>query len=171
MPEIEIGLRIREMRKIKHYTRDVLSSKVGISSKFLYEIETGRKNFSAVILQKLARELDVSCDYIMTGEKTEQYEAVQFLKRLEALGSEKLARLQKLLDVLEGMCDLDSDSGSGTDSDDAGNNGSGENSNNADDNESSAYSGNAGNNESGDDSDNAGNNDSCSDSNNNNKKV
>lgn len=131
MPEIEIGFRIREMRKIKHYTRDVLSSKVGISSKFLYEIETGRKNFSAVILQKLARELDVSCDYIMTGEKTEQYEAVQFLKRLEALGTEKLARLQKLLDVLEGMCDLDSDSGSGTDSDDnAGNNDSCSDSNN-----------------------------------------
>ena len=122
MPEIEIGIRIREMRKIKHYTRDVLANKVGISSKFLYEIETGRKNFSAVILQKLAQELDVSCDYIMMGEKAEQYEAVQFLKRLEALGSEKLTRLQKLLDVLEGMCDLDSDSGSGIDSDNASNN-------------------------------------------------
>lgn len=110
MPDIEIGNRIQEKRKEKHYTRDVLANKVGISSKFLYEIETGRKNFSADTLRRLAQELDVSCDYIMLGEKAEQYEAVQFLKKLEALGTEKLARLQKLLDVLDGMCDSDNDS-------------------------------------------------------------
>ena len=103
MSETEIGSRIREERKIKHYTRDVLANKVGISSKFLYEIETGRKNFSADILRRLAQELDVSCDYIMLGENEEQYEAVQFLKKLEALGPEKLTRLRKLLDVLEGL--------------------------------------------------------------------
>lgn len=106
MSEIEIGIRIREKRKNKHYTRDVLANKVGISSKFLYEIETGRKNFSADILRRLAQELDVSCDYIMLGEKEERYEAVQFLKKLEALEPEKLVRLQRLLDVLETMCDL-----------------------------------------------------------------
>ena len=110
MSEIEIGIRIREKRKIKHYTRDVLANKVGISSKFLYEIETGRKNFSADILRRLAQELEVSCDYIMLGEKEELSEAVQFLKKLENLGSEKLARLQKLLGVLEGMCDVDNSS-------------------------------------------------------------
>ena len=107
MPEIEIGIRIQEKRKTKHYTRDVLANKVGISSKFLYEIEKGRKNFSADILRRLAQELDVSCDYIMLGGKEEQYEAVQFLKKLEALGAEKLVRLQRLLDVLEEMCDED----------------------------------------------------------------
>ena len=107
MSEIEIGTRIREKRKIKHYTRDVLANKVGISSKFLYEIETGRTNFSADILRRLAQELDVSCDYIMLGKKEEQYEAAQFLQKLETLGPEKLVRLRKLLDVLEGMCDSD----------------------------------------------------------------
>lgn len=144
MPEIEVGIRIREKRKVKHYTRDVLANKVGISSKFLYEIETGRKNFSAVILRKIAQELDVSCDYIMMGEKA-GYEAVQFLKRLEALGAEKLARLQKLLDVLEGMCDM------------------GDNS--SDDNN------NAGDNNSSDDSDNVGDNNSSDDNDYDNKKV
>lgn len=106
MSEIEIGIRIREKRKIKHYTRNVLANKVGISPKFLYEIETGKKNFSADILRRIAQELDVSCDYIMLGEKEEQYEAVQFLKKLEALGPEKLTRMLRLLDVLERLCDL-----------------------------------------------------------------
>ena len=143
MPEIEIGLRIREKRKIKHYTRDTLANKVGISSKFLYEIETGRKNFSADILCRLAQELDVSCDYIMLGEKEVKYEAVRFLKKLEALGPEKLARLQKLLDVLEGMCGLDNDGGndSGDGSDNVGNNDSNDGNN-------------VGDNDSGDDNDN-----------------
>lgn len=106
MSEIEVGIRIQEKRKIKHYTRNALANKVGISSKFLYEIEKGRKNFSADILRRIAQELDVSCDYIMLGEKEEKCEAVQFLKKLEALGPEKLTRLQRLLDMLERMCDL-----------------------------------------------------------------
>ena len=93
------------MREMKHYTRDTFAGKVGISSKFLYEIETGRKNFSADILCRIARELAVSCDYIMLGWEEEQAGTVQFLKRLESLGSEELARMQKLLDVLEKMCD------------------------------------------------------------------
>lgn len=94
------------MREMKHYTRDTFAGKVGISSKFLYEIETGRKNFSADVLCRIARELSVSCDYIMLGREEGQAGTIQFLKRLEALGSDKLARMQELLDVLEGMCDL-----------------------------------------------------------------
>lgn len=105
MPKIEVGTRIREMREMNHYTREIFAGKVGISSKFLYEIETGRKNFSANVLCRIARELAVSCDYIMLGDKEEQAGTIQFLKKLRTLGPEKLDRMQKLLDVLEGMCD------------------------------------------------------------------
>lgn len=91
------------MRKMKKYTREALADKAGISSKFLYEIETGRKNFSADVLCRIARELAVSCDYIMLGEEEEQDGAMQFLKKLEALDPKKLAKIRKLLDVLEGM--------------------------------------------------------------------
>ena len=116
MSKYEVGMRIREMRKRKHYTREVLAGRAGISSKFLYEIETGRKSFSADVLCRIAQELDVSCDYIMFGDKEEHYKAAQFLKKLDALGPEKLERLQRMLEVLEGVdvvegcaagCDLD----------------------------------------------------------------
>ena len=106
MQKTEVGSRIREMREMRHYTRDTFAGKVGISSKFLYEIETGRKNFSADVLCRIARELAVSCDYIMLGGKEEQAGAMQFLKRLDELGPEKLGRMQELLDVLEEICDL-----------------------------------------------------------------
>ena len=67
--DIQPGDRIRQLREAKHYTRDKLADKVGITSKFLYEIEKGRRNFSAINLVGLAQALSVSCDYIMLGEQ------------------------------------------------------------------------------------------------------
>lgn len=63
----EVGERIAYLRVANHYTREVFAELVGISPKFLYEIETGRKGFSASTLYKIATALGVSCDYIMTG--------------------------------------------------------------------------------------------------------
>ena len=49
---IEAGKRIRKVRENKNYTRDYVSIKADISSKFLYEIENGLKGFSADTLKK-----------------------------------------------------------------------------------------------------------------------
>ena len=40
------------------------------TAKFLYEIETGKKGFSADTLSRISVALSVSCDYIMFGEET-----------------------------------------------------------------------------------------------------
>lgn len=64
----KIGARIKNLRKINHYTREELAELAGISPKFLYEIESGRKGFSAETLVKVSKALSVSCDYIMLGE-------------------------------------------------------------------------------------------------------
>lgn len=63
----EIGLRIMSLRIDNCYSRKELSKKLGISSGFLYEIELGKKGFSAFTLLKMAEVLNVSTDYIMTG--------------------------------------------------------------------------------------------------------
>lgn len=63
----EVGERIAYLRVVNHYTRERFAELVGISPRFLYEIETGRKGFSASTLYKIASTLEVSCDYIMTG--------------------------------------------------------------------------------------------------------
>lgn len=67
--DMQPGDRIRQLREAKHYTRDKLADEVGITSKFLYEIEKGRRSFSAINLVGLAQALSVSCDYIMLGEQ------------------------------------------------------------------------------------------------------
>ncbi len=65
----QVGERIRKLREAKKLTRDDMVEKVGISAKFIYEIETGRKGFSAENLCRIAKVLSVSCDYIMFGEE------------------------------------------------------------------------------------------------------
>ena len=67
--DMQPGDRIRQLREAKRYTRDKLAEEVGITSKFLYEIEKGRRSFSAINLVGLAQALSVSCDYIMLGEQ------------------------------------------------------------------------------------------------------
>ncbi len=55
MSNIEVGARIRELREIQNYTREGLAEKVDISAKFLYEIEMGKKGFSADTLLKILK--------------------------------------------------------------------------------------------------------------------
>lgn len=48
-------------------SREQLAGKAGITSKFLYEVENGKKGLSAKSLCKLAAALSCSCDYILLG--------------------------------------------------------------------------------------------------------
>ena len=70
----EAGKRIFEVRNMRGYTRENLASMTGISPKFIYEIETGKKGFSAGNLYYMSRALDVRTDYIMYGDKGTDYD-------------------------------------------------------------------------------------------------
>ncbi len=63
------GQRILEMRNMRGYTRETLAELAGISEKFLYEIENGKKGFSAANLYYLSSALEVDVDYILNGNK------------------------------------------------------------------------------------------------------
>lgn len=66
---LQAGIRIQKLRENYHLTRNEMSELVGISSKFIYEIELGKKGFSASVLYKIADAFGVNCDYIMTGKE------------------------------------------------------------------------------------------------------
>ena len=59
------GRRIQNLRKQWKLSREELADFVGLSEKHIYEIETGRKGFSASTLYRIAIALGVGCDYIM----------------------------------------------------------------------------------------------------------
>jgi len=65
---IEAGRRIHTIRNMRGYTKKQLAALASISPKFLYEIENGKKGFSAQVLYNLSNALEVDCDYIMTGK-------------------------------------------------------------------------------------------------------
>lgn len=65
--EVSVGTRVRVLRMERGYSREKLSENAKISVKFLYEIETDKKGFSAHTLVNLSEALGVSTDYIMTG--------------------------------------------------------------------------------------------------------
>ncbi len=105
MSDIRIGERIRELREIQNFTREAFAEKVEISSKFLYEIETGKKGFSADTLSRISRALSVSCDYIMFGENTENCRGEKIICVLESLNPAQVYRIQSILKMLYDICD------------------------------------------------------------------
>ena len=68
---VEAGKRIHATRLSHGYTRKYLAELASISPKFLYEIENGKKGFSAQVLYNLCTALNVDCNYIMMGKEKE----------------------------------------------------------------------------------------------------
>lgn len=93
----DAGKRIKYIRKARGYTRDGLAEKAAISSKFLYEIELGKKRFSAEVLCHIAKALGVSCDYIMFGEAIEKGEENGMTETLALFDEQQQQRLIPLL--------------------------------------------------------------------------
>ncbi len=105
MSNIQVGRRIRELRELQNYTREAFSEKVEISAKFLYEIETGKKGFSAATLSRIAKALSVSCDYILFGEKEGNCGNEKIICTLESLKPTQIYQIQHILQVLYDICD------------------------------------------------------------------
>lgn len=106
MGNIQIGERIRELREIQNYTREGLAEKIDISAKFLYEIEAGKKGFSADTLCRLSRALAVSCDYIMYGKEKEYRGTEKIACVLKMLEPKQVRKIQDILKILYTMCDV-----------------------------------------------------------------
>ncbi len=105
MEKINVGERIRTLRELNHYSREYLAEKVEVSSKFLYEIELGKKGFSADILCRIALALSVSCDYIMYGEMNNNMsaESQRVMSLLNMFNDEQVG---KVLEILESIYSL-----------------------------------------------------------------
>jgi transcriptional regulator with XRE-family HTH domain len=51
-------------------SQDALAQRAGISKSFLSDLETGKRSLGAETLLDLARAMDLSLDYLMTGEES-----------------------------------------------------------------------------------------------------
>lgn len=94
-----IGIRIKYIRELNHYTREELAEYADISSKFLYEIETGQKGLSATNLLKICKALEVSCDYILTGNCKARCNE-ELANIIEMFDTTQVANIKKILLIL-----------------------------------------------------------------------
>lgn len=98
-----IGARIQDLRKLQGYTQEQLAERMHVSIQMVSNLERGNKAIRIENLIRLSRILDISTDYILTGE--EPRGASQAL-------SDRIARLperqRKLVELLVDCC-LDGD--------------------------------------------------------------
>ena len=98
-----VGTRIRKLREERGMTREELASKAEITTKFLYEVENGKKGLSANNLYKIASTLSSSCDYLLLGVhragKKSNYKQlnIEILKDLNEKEREIIVTFLKLL--------------------------------------------------------------------------
>ena len=93
---IDIGNRIRQLRKECGYTQEQLAEYAEISVDFLGLIETGRSSMKVQNLAKIASILNVTTDYLIYG--TSPYkENSQINTMLSVVSENKRKQVEKLI--------------------------------------------------------------------------
>lgn len=101
MTDKSVGERIKYLRECNGFTRDAFAEMTNISTKFLYEIEAGRKGFSAEILLKISRALSVSCDYLLTGYRMDNNNTEKVAIILEGIDPGQMGRVRDILRLIQ----------------------------------------------------------------------
>ncbi len=93
-----MGERIKSLRSERGDTRNEFARQIGISGKYLYEIETKNKWFSTKILVRMAAEFGVSADYILTGRE-DPVDSRQFFRDMEKLSPHTQMKMKQLMEI------------------------------------------------------------------------
>ncbi len=81
---MNINNMIKSVRCARRLSVKELSQKADISTKFLYDIESGKRGVSYITLYKIAKALNVTCDYLILGEERNlSNELVSVLEQLD----------------------------------------------------------------------------------------
>ncbi len=99
----EVGLRIKKLREINRWNKEELAAKVGITTKFLYEVEAGKKGLSAQNLVKFSKVLKVSSDFLLFGKKGNVTRRDKTVEIIEAFPKEDRKSLQ---DIMQAILDI-----------------------------------------------------------------
>ena len=104
-----IGLRIKELRRSRNMTQEILSEKVGISSKYLSSIERGKENPTLDTIIKLSIALDVDLSDMFTlvhHGKTAKDLKVFISHLLKDSDTERLRLTAKIIKAIEPVAQI-----------------------------------------------------------------
>jgi transcriptional regulator with XRE-family HTH domain len=96
-----IGMKIRELRNGKGYTLDELAALSESSKSYIWELENKNPpRPSAQKLAKIAKALDVTMDYFMNDQVTEENATDQmFYRKYQKMDPEVKEKIRKMIDL------------------------------------------------------------------------
>lgn len=97
----QLGQRIHDERERMNLSREKMAESVGVSSKFLYEIENGRKGFSCETFYKICKLLHVDPAFLMEGKNQADKSKIEYM--LRNFDRKELMYVTK---ILEEVCKL-----------------------------------------------------------------
>lgn len=100
----QLGNRIKELRKIKGLSQEVLAEQIGIATNTLSSIETGNAFMTAQTLEKILEILNITPKELFTFPESTSNEDLysSILEKIEFIKNDN-ERLKIILNVLNGM--------------------------------------------------------------------
>ncbi len=92
-----LGARVRDARARHGMTRKMLAHDSGISERYLAELESGRGNFSIILLRRLADAIDVALAELVAEQPPPSVEYVLLAERLRRLDASELEAANEIL--------------------------------------------------------------------------
>jgi XRE family aerobic/anaerobic benzoate catabolism transcriptional regulator len=92
-----LGERVRDARARHGMSRRMLAHDSGISERYLAELESGRGNFSIVLMRRLAKAIDVPIAELVSDESPRPVEYRLLVERIGRLDANELAEASTIL--------------------------------------------------------------------------
>lgn len=95
----ELGKKLRDLRSSQNLSQSQLADSIGISSRYLGEIEAGKRNLSLGILHALATRLSITLPELLTVEDSQARQDAlrQIMAHLDKLPLRHLLFIQRAL--------------------------------------------------------------------------
>ncbi|MBU3069221.1 helix-turn-helix domain-containing protein [Aestuariicella sp. G3-2] len=97
-----LGAKIKELRKQKGLTLEQLAEKIGSGKSYIWEIENkGVKRPSAEKLAAIAKELDVTTDYLIDDAQTEMTDDLEKEVLFRKFGQLESRDKEKIMEMID----------------------------------------------------------------------
>lgn len=100
---ISMGKRMKQQRKAKKITQYQLAELMDVTPQMISSAELGQKAIRPENLAKMAKILDVSADYLLTGEFSDT-DIRRLRDKLSVFGYEQLQPVEQILDACIQLC-------------------------------------------------------------------
>lgn len=103
----EIGKRIRSFRTGSNLTQAQFAESLDVSTNFISEVETGKKNISMETLCRLCTQYNLSADYLLFGKDSSSFSQCTLSEFLSSLSAEDIPIVIEYLEALMNLKKLD----------------------------------------------------------------